>query len=156
MTTYCTQNDLEKKFSQVGVEAFSDHEETTGDVVADSIEQASGEIDLYCRGRYSVATLSASALITRWCTVLACCMLCECRGNPVPESLAKEAERIYKLLQMILDGKMNLENTQRPGFSNLTIDRRYRRSQQRRIPTTSSNDNAPVRHNADEFIVDPR
>jgi phage gp36-like protein len=160
MTVYCTQADIEKLFSQRGLEDYSDHEETAGAVATDCIEHASGEIELYTRGRYSEAGLSSSTLIKHWTTVLATVFLCERRGNPVPESLAKEAERIYGLLQNILDGTMNLPgvafgNDLRPAFSNLTIDRRYRRAQQRVVTETSSNQTPEIeRHEAKQVVWD--
>jgi phage gp36-like protein len=144
---YCNQADIERKLSVSGVVAFGDDDEDgvieTG-VVDDCIEQADGEIDLYARGRYSEAGLASSDLVNRWSTILATCYLCERRGNPVPDSLAKEATRILEtLLPKVQDGTLTLPgvafgNDNRPSFSNLTIDRRYVRGKQRVIQTTSS------------------
>lgn len=138
--TYCTEADIQRLFSAAGVLAFSDHDQDgvadTG-VVDDCINHASQEIDLYCRRRYDAAGLASSPLITRWTTVLATAYLCERRGNPVPESLAKEAARILEeLLPKVASGELSLPGIAfaqdlRPMHSNLTVDRRYRYSQVR-------------------------
>lgn len=159
---YTTQAKIERLFSSLGVRYYSDHDETgvtDTDVVTDCISQSDGEIDLYCRGRYSEAGLSGSTLIERWSTILATCYLCERRGNPVPDSLAKEADRIYERLEKIQTGAMQLPGVAfgqdlRPAFSNLTVDRRYRYSKIR-VTTPNSSNQTPkmVRHDAHQPFV---
>lgn len=146
-TNYTTLALMQRMFSPDGVLAFSDHDESgisDTDVVEDCIDQASAEVDLYCRGRYSESGLAGARIIQRWATVLAVAFLCERRGNPVPESIAKEAERILEKLQQIQEGKLDLPgvafgNDLRPAFSNLAIDRRYRYSRVRVTTENSSN-----------------
>lgn len=130
---YCTLADMERKFSEPGVTAFADHDESgTADtgVVDDSINQATDEINLYCQGWYTPARLATSPLINRWATLFACIFNCENRGNPVPDSFLLERERIMALLERILSGTMQLPGIplradMGPSFSNLGIDRRY-------------------------------
>lgn len=155
MTTYCTRQNIENLFSQRGVEDFSDHEETYDAVVTDCIDEASGTVELYLRGRYSEAGLTSSNLVTRWTTLLATVFLCERRGNPVPESLLREQERVLGLLEKIQLGSLALPgiafgNDLRPAFSNVTIDRRYRRKQQRVVTETSSSQAPKLRREAAE------
>ena len=148
MATYCVEADINRVLSSGGVIAFADHDESgTSDagVVDDCIVRASEEINLYCRQRYSEAGLLTSSLVTRWATILAACFVCELRGNPVPASLAKEADRLLEeILPNILAGKMNLPgiayaNDLRPAVSNLTVDRRWRFSKIRRTGPNSTN-----------------
>jgi len=145
--TYCTEADIQRLFSAGGVTSFADHDSDgiadTG-VVDDCINHASQEIELYCRRRYSTTGLAACSLVNRWTTVLATAYLCERRGNPVPESLAKEATRILEeLLPKVASGELSLPGIEyaadmRPMHSNLTIDRRYPYSKIRVITANSS------------------
>lgn len=144
-TLYCTQDDMERLFSTVGVQSFSDHEETgqaDADVIADCINQATEEINAYAMQRYSATALSGSTLIERWATVLAVYFLCERRGNSAPGSLQGEFERIMAKLEQIPGGGFRLPGVAyrsdfRPGFSNLTVDRRYQFSKVRVVETAS-------------------
>jgi phage gp36-like protein len=131
-TLYATQSDLERLFSSYGVTSFSDHDQdgvNDTDVVSDCITQASQELEFYCR-RYAPAALSQSSLITRWCTVISCVFLCQRRGNPVPESLQAEMDRIYAMLKEIdQNGKpipgIGQSSACVPKFSNLTVERGF-------------------------------
>ena len=159
--SYCVQADIERLLSVNGVTAFADHDQDgiaeTG-VVADVIEAAQGEIDLFCRGRYSEDGLESSALVTRWATVLSAAYLCELRGNPIPDSIQRAANRILEvLLPQIQNGVLNLPglafgNDLRPAMSNLTIDRRFARSKLRVTKVNSTNQ---VREMATNYADEP-
>lgn len=139
-TVYTTQADIERFLSTTGVADFSDNDQdgaVNTDVVEDCINQATEEIDLYLRERYTQADLSSSELVTRWCTVMAARFLCHRRGNVVPDTLEREWERIADpavgLMAMIADSKRDLPGIElradlRPTWSNLKVDRRWRRS----------------------------
>lgn len=157
---YCTESDIERLFSLDGITSFADHDQdgdSDAGVVDDCINEAAQEIELYCRQRYTQASLQASTLINRWATALATLFLCERRGNPPPESLHAKVTRIYERLQAILEGTMSLPGLalnggQRPAFSNLTIDRRHTRNKVRRTASNSSNQSSAVdRHDAWEI-----
>lgn len=141
-TTYCTVQELNRFLSVQAVEDFSDHD---GDAaVHDAINQATEEIDLFCRQRYLQAALSASTIIRRWCVVIAARFLCQRRGNVVPDSIEVEWERISAHLNSVSLGRLQLPGVAlradlRPTMSNVTIDRRYRRSTVRVTPSNSSN-----------------
>lgn len=145
-TNYCAAEDVERLFSTAGVLAFSDPDqdgtEDTG-VLDDCIEQASDEITLLIHDRYEESALAANRMVTRWATTLATYFLCQRRGNPVPETLQTEFTRIIKLLTQIGQGLQNIPGVPlrcdlRPTWSNLTADRRYRRSKTRVTRTNSS------------------
>lgn len=146
MTAYCTQSDLIKRFSTYGVEAFSDHDETGAidtSVVADVIDEASAEIDMYCLRFHTEEVLADVRWIEHACVTIALKLLCECRGNPVPESLLARYDEIIKKLERIRDGQDQLPGAAlrsdlRPGFSNITIDRRFRFSRARVVKTNST------------------
>lgn len=145
---YCTQTEIERFLSSAGVVAMADHDEdgvVDSGVVADAIAEADGEIDLFCRGRYSAAGLATSTVVVNWSITLAAAALCELRGNPVPDSLQRKANRILEvLLPQIQEGKLTLPgiafgNDLRPAFANLAIDRRFARSKVRVTQVNSSN-----------------
>jgi len=147
---YCTQADMERYLSILGVADFSDNDQdglVDVPVVEDVINQATEEIDLRAGQRYTQAQLQTSTLITRWCTVMACTFLAQRRGNPVPDSLMVEYERITDtgtgLLFLVSKGKEQLPRIplradMRPIWSNQTIDRRFYPDGQRVIPEISS------------------
>lgn len=165
-TVYCTEAQIQLYLSSNAVTDFADHDyDGTADtgVVDDCINQATEEIDLYLRQRYTQAVLATSTLVERWAVVMASVYLCQRRGNVVPDSLHREYERIADtsegLLVQIAQGKRQLPGKAlradlRPSWSNLTVDRRYRRSTVR-VTRTNSTD-APTELTQDETIEYPR
>lgn len=147
-TDYCTSDEVKRYLSEIGVHAFADHDgdgiEDSG-VVTDAIEWATDEINLFVLsgGRYELADLASNRLLGSWCVVLACCNLCQTRGNPVPDSLAMRCHKIMELLQKVRDGDLNLPEVPRQGqgvllASNLHVDRRYRDEKVRVVRSTST------------------
>ena len=149
-TTYCTITELRRYLSAQGVTDFADHDASgaaDSQVVADCINQATGEIDMYARQRYAVAGLNAHDLITRWCVVMSAYFLCQRRGNPVPDSILNEFLRITDpdigFLAKVASGRLQLPGLAlgddlRPTWSNLAVDRRHRRSAVRVTKENSS------------------
>jgi phage gp36-like protein len=149
-TTYCDVAELQRFMSTTAVTDFADHDANgtaDADVVEDAINQATEEIDMYARERYLQADLATSELVKRWCVVMAARFLCHRRGNVVPESIEQEFERIADprtgLLRLVKDSDIDIPGEQlredlRPTFSNLTIDRRWRRSTVRVTQLNSS------------------
>ena len=150
VTTICTQADVERLLSPYGVEAFSDHSQigqADAAVVADCCDQASEEIITYLHERYLEADIVTSTLVNRWATVVAAVFLCQRRGNPVPESLLAEWQRILDpvsgLCVQIADGQRQLPGIpsrcdMRPTWSNLQVDRRFIRNKTRVTKSNSS------------------
>ena len=139
----------------------ADHDEDgvadTG-VLDDCINQATEEIDLYVATRYERSDLADSNLVNRWATLFAAYFLTTRRGNPTPNSWEIEFQRIIELLQDVNDGKKKipgipLRADMRPSMSNLTIDRRYRRSTVRVTPTNSTD--APTTLTQDKALELP-
>ena len=161
-TVYCTESEVERFLSANAVTDFADNDQDGSKdvgVVDDCINQATEEIDLYARQRYTPALLVTSTLINRWAVVIAARFLCQRRGNPVPDSLESEWLRIADptdgILVMIAKGKRQLPGIAlradlRPTFSNLVIDRRYQRSTVR-VTTTNSSD-APSDQSQDRKV----
>lgn len=162
-TTYTTEAMMERKVGAQALIDWCDHDaDGTQDsnVLDDSINDATLEIDLYCRPKYSAASLATNNLIKRWATVLACFFCSQNRGNPPPDSLARQAERIYKQLERIrlctlmLPG-VALANDTRPTWSNRRVDRRFRNNSIRVTKTNSSS--APTklsRHRSSNYPTD--
>ena len=133
-----------------GVIAFSDHAdigEEDDDVIDDCREQATDELIGYLLQLYEPVQLGQSRLVTRWATIMSCFYLCRTRGNPVPDSLHEAYDKLLMdggLLAKVLDKKFYIPDIPRrgvsvPAFSNLTVDRRYRREKVRVIRSISSN-----------------
>jgi phage gp36-like protein len=135
--TYCTAEDVENFFGATGVAAFASHDLRGSEAtVDDCIAQATDEINLYVLRRYDEAGVKTSRMLRQWCVVMATVYLCERRGNPVPESLVAEYQRIAEKLPLIMRDEMRipgvpLKGLNVPMFSNMHIDRRYVRRQQR-------------------------
>lgn len=163
---YCSESQVERYLSSQGVIDFADHDEdgtANVEVVNDCINQATEEMDLYLRQRYTQDILGTSKLVERWATVLAARFLCQRRGNPVPASLEGEYERIANpdggLLARIADGSrqlpgLALREDLRPTMSNVDIDRRYQRSTVR-VSRQNSSD-APTKLTQDQSIDYPQ
>ena len=147
---FCTKEDMIRHLSHAGIIAFSDHDDTgteDDDVIDDSIERATEEITGWLCPLYTVVNLALSPIVKRWATVTACYHLVKTRGNPVPESLHEDYDKIFAMpdgwLAQTRKQQFKLPGIARsdvntPAFSNLTIDRRFRREKIRVIPSISS------------------
>ena len=152
-TVYCTEAELIRFMGQGAVDDFGDNDaDGTADaeVVNDCINQATEEIDLYLRQRYTQAALATSTLVNRWCVVMAARFETQRRGNPVPDSIEQEWLRIADpasglIVQIGLGHKqlpgIALRDDLRPTMSNVRIDRRYRTSTVRVTKANSSSPN---------------
>lgn len=150
MDYLCDKEDMTKVLSLHGIVAFSDHDETgeaNDDVIDDCRGQATDEITGWLVPLYEANGLSESRLVKRWTAIHACVLLCKTQGNPVPDSLYDEFDRIFKspegLVHKAKTGKFVITDARRtstnvPSFSNLTVDRRYRYEQVRVTPQNSS------------------
>jgi phage gp36-like protein len=149
-TTYCTVAEVQRFLSTVGAVAYADHDDdgvADTDVIEDCINQATEEIDGYAGQRHTQAALAGSSLVTRWCVIIASYFLAIRRGNPPPESLALEFNRILDpdsgMLARVATGKYQLPRVAlradlRPTWSNLRIDRRWPNSKIRVTRANSS------------------
>lgn len=149
---YCTAAEIIRRAGKESIVAYSDHdrdEVADDEVINDAINEATETVNLYCRPRgYSVTALAASTLINRWTVVLAWYFLSINRGNPPPDALAVEYEKILKALESILAGAAlpGVATSNRPGMSNLTIDRRYPYSKIRKIKSISTDQTEVLDH----------
>lgn len=145
---YCLPEDIENFLGSSGASAFGAHDLRGWETNAtECIEQATDEINLHVHRRYSDEGLQASRMLKRWCVVLASCYFCERRGNPIPDSILADAQRIMELLKGVQTGSILLpgvpyRSPSIPAHSNIVIDRRYPRSQQRVV--TQNSPNVPI------------
>lgn len=142
--------EMTRQLSHRGIASFSDHDECgepNADVLTDCVERASDEIEGYLYPLYRSESLEGSRLVRNWATIIACVYLCEKRGNPVPESLYDDYMRVTQMPGGMLDKTRQQlfilpgvarTNVNVPTFSNLTVDRRYRREKLRVIGANSS------------------
>lgn len=158
---FCTTAELDRLLSSAGVISFADHDASGAsdtDVVEDCINQATAEISDRANAFYSATALSGSRTINRWCVVMSAYFLCMRRGNPIPESIQYEFDRINNmrdgLLVKLSEGIYLLAGVARkgdygPSMSNIEISRSYPFRKQRVQPnsrpidsTTTSQDRA--------------
>lgn len=151
-TVFCTTAELDRLLSSAGVISFADHDASGSsdtDVVEDCINQATAEIHDRANTFYSLTALAGSRTINRWCVVMSAYFLCMRRGNPIPESIKKEFDRITDLrdglLVLLSQGTYLLAGVPRkadfgPSMSNITINRAYPYRKQRVTPNSRPND----------------
>jgi len=153
---YCTADELRRQISYYGLVSWSDHAQDGVEddaVITDAIQEASQEIDMYATQRYSnvsigsAPSLADSPLVRRWAVTLACYFLSMKRGNPPPESLLNQAERLLDpingILVRVATGKLQLPGVPLrgdlfPAWSNLAVDRRWPISKVRVTEANSS------------------
>ena len=135
--------------SQTGVDSFFDNDDdgtADVDVAEDAINWATTELMFYLHERYDIADLSDTSLgaelVNRWC-VLGAFKYGNPRGNPPPEAVEVEWEKVVVKLEQIRSDEASLPGIairaqQIPTLSNRTIDRRYRRSKIRVTRANSS------------------
>jgi phage gp36-like protein len=149
-TVYCTEAQVQRFLSTSAVTDFADHDADgsadTG-VVDDCINQATEEIDLWLRERYTQTDIATSPLVERWAVVIAARFLCQRRGNVVPDVIEGEFSRILDpdngMVARIARGHRDLPGIDqradvRPAWSNLDVDRRYFRAKVRVTKANSS------------------
>lgn len=102
---------------------------------------------MFLTQRYTEADLATSPMVARWAAVVSAVHLCMRRGNPVPDSLQAQFDRITDpdsgLAARVSNGQMQIPGVplrcdSRPMFSNHLVDRRYAFSKVRRSSANSS------------------
>ena len=148
-TVYCSIADVQRFLSSQAVSDFADHDGdgiADDDVVEDCINEATDEINGSCLQQYTKTVLEGQAQVNAWCKKMAARFLCERRGNPVPDSLEREFERIAGpggFLDRVSRNRYQIADAPKrrelvPTVSNLKVDRRFRYSKLRVIRPTSS------------------
>lgn len=145
----CTPEQLERYLSPLGVMLFSDHEyDGVADsaVISDCIGRATSELLGLLTPLYLHSELDQSSLVSEWCVVLSCYYLCIRRGNPPPDSLAREFDRImdkegfvYRARKgsFIIPG-IKRTSVNAPAITNYQVDRRWANRTVRVVRVTSS------------------
>jgi hypothetical protein len=143
--TYCEPDDVKAYIGSIAADAFTAHDARgTNTAILDCIQQATDEMNLFLLRRYSETALRSVRMLKRWCVVWSACFVFERRGNPVPDRMVAEFQRIEKALNEIATGKLFMPGIPQasptvPSLSNMVIDRRYPRSQPRVVTQNSSN-----------------
>lgn len=97
---YTTLTDIQNRLSAAGVAARVD--DTPPDTLGDVLTEASREVDEHCQPRYG-SNLPFSEIVHQWATTIAATMLCERRGNPVPNSLARRYQKVMDAMEAVRD-----------------------------------------------------
>jgi phage gp36-like protein len=154
LTLYADRDDVERIWSQYGVMARADDDDDLDDEdlneeenVPFALSKGAADINVYLLQRYTVAVVQTSTWV-RWVNALfAAVELARRRGNPVPQPLLDEYNRLLEILKAIASGEMPFvtdtglappEHDNTPFVSNLTVDTRPRRAKIRRVDATST------------------
>lgn len=143
---YTTRAAIERVLSLEGAVLHADDDQDwVGEpgVYEDVAEEASEDIDLYCRERYDEAALASSGWIQRKAAVLGAYYLCCRRGNPPPDSLQRRYDKIFEELALIQKGQLDVPglaeaHSTAPCLSNVRLDGRFRQSKIRVQPSIST------------------
>ena len=144
---YCSEQDVQNLLSSVGELARLD-DDGSGTVTAGSAgwvqaaNYATARVLAYCQRRYDDIDLATAYLPNYWATVVAAHWLCVRRGNPAPESIASlmfgdgspDNRGVMGDLHDVKDDKLDVpqigtRNADKPKWSNVRIDGRYRTKQ---------------------------
>lgn len=127
------------------------------------VNKATARCNLYLLERYDANQLADSWMVHHWATVIGAYMVCQRRGNVIPESLQQEYDQCIEEMQAVKDGDMSLgdvpqRESDQPTFSNVTIDDRYRVRRvrvQRPISEQSPSAIPQNIHHPSSFTVEP-
>ncbi len=103
---YTTLQAIQNRLSINGVVLRMD--DVPPSTLGEVIEEASSIIDEHAAHRYTQANLATSNWIYFRATDIACYLLCERRGNPVPIGIAQRYERAIAKLEQVYNGRFNI------------------------------------------------
>ncbi len=150
ITPLTTKEKVTCFLSLQGVIAFSDHEDCGVEddkVIEAAIRRASGELAGYIYPTYRVESIANCEMVCEWATQVAAFYLAKTRGNNPPEALydcySKIMDKPDGLVWDLRRGDFLLPGVPKqdydtPTFSNLQVDRRFRRNKVRVKPQNSS------------------
>jgi phage gp36-like protein len=107
---YATQSDMISEFGEREVIALTDRDNTgllDAALLDDRLEKASGEIDSYLVGRYSIPLSAVSPLITTYCCDIARYRLSGAQVAEV-EAVRNRYKDAIRFLEAVRDGKIDL------------------------------------------------
>lgn len=102
MAVYCVIADIQNRLSSAGVTLRTD--DTPPTTYGDVIDDASATIDEYCLLLYTAANLALSRWVKHRCADIATGLLCERRGNGVPDGIARKWDRTIAALERVQAG----------------------------------------------------
>lgn len=131
---FCTAAQLAIRFGSAALIDWADHDNdgvADDGVIDEAINRATSKIAARGRQRYSTTVLKNHAEVQGWAVTIGGYLLSQTRGNPPPETLAREYEEIIALLLEVQAGTYWLADVAlsadlRPSMSNVQVDRRYR------------------------------
>lgn len=149
---FCTQTQLEKKLSPMGVQLIGDYDlvgAASEGVVEQAIEAGDSDIQFFCGSLYSDAALASCTWINHAAIALSCWHYCGNRNEPIPQSVQANYEVVIKRLEMVHAGTYQLpgiafRNKHAPFVTNQRIVMGYRTKKARTERTISTP--GPVQH----------
>ncbi len=123
-TTYCNRSNIEAIIGVAGVIASCDDDES-GDLsieeeayITAAIENAAVEINTAVCRQYKLTDVTTNTWLKRANAYMAASLLFQRRGNPGPEHIMQECQRIRDYLALVGDGRRQLPE-QNPSFDHL-------------------------------------
>lgn len=169
--TYTTQAEMESIFGTESTSPVELRLDDDGDLdgsldaieasaLADVIEEASHEINFHLAQRYTPVVLNAHSWVRRACSIIACYLLSQRRGDPAQYTDAYT--RVITRLEEIFAGKRDLPLTadrhpadQQPALSNLVVSDRYGRKKLRVQEDVSEGGTDGSQHLDHVYYFDP-
>jgi len=113
---YCTEQNIIDRLSLAGLmyllddDADESYESADSDIVAEAINDASDEIDVYVARWFENprTTLSGNSWLKGRCVDIACERLCERKGQNVPASLLSAVGRTREWLAAVATGDLRI------------------------------------------------
>ena len=131
VTTYCINSDVEDVMSTHGVTAYIDDDESGSRSGAETayltsaVERAAAMwVNPRVLMRYKASDLSGNGYLKWANAVIGALEVCRRRNNPIPISLASDAERIELQLQQIQRGQLNVPE-QAESFEQIPVVTNY-------------------------------
>lgn len=106
LTPLCVENDLIVRYGPTAVNNWADQQNNGTEfngTVSDAILWASGELYGRLGQQYAVTDLQSSDIVKRWCITLSSYYLSTTRGNPAPEAITNEYERVMAQINEVID-----------------------------------------------------
>lgn len=140
---YCVQADVEHVLTTEGVVWTSADQELDAEtVIVNDIARAGTVIDQYLSDRYSAAVLEANQWVRWAAATIAARYLSTRGGNPVPNGIQVEYDRVIEFMTRIQAGVASLAGAAElriPGvaMSNVQVDSRFSQQKIRVVPVIS-------------------
>lgn len=138
---YSSEAEVKRILTTAGFTDYTTDDRTVADVVADAVNMATDEVNIYCFKWYAESDLANNSFVRRLATWIACNYLTADRGDE--PRYQEQYNRAIEFLKDIESGKKQLPRCPQRGdlapcMSNYVIDDRFKKSKVRVQSETST------------------